>query len=884
MKAVTLISLLSSLVLFPTVTAAQPKILENTGRICTAPQPTNPINLNKEDNQTDAERLGWVPLPSGSNLCNGLYENPILPDADKPLVEFDKNPVNLSFVDASFHNEGQSTATQVIVTQPQRLLTGDIAHLNRDPKTSEFDTIDLQGHVTLREPGKLIVGDSGKMNLQNREGDFLNVLYRLSLDPELSARPTLLETPTNSARTLTAQGRAERVHQIKPGLIEFDKATYSTCSPVETTWRLKAKHVTLDREVGRGVARHATIYVKNIPVFYTPYFSFPLDKRRKSGILFPTYGSTSLGGFSIQLPYYWNIAPNYDATIAPRWFSKRGVQINTEFRYLTSHSHGLIYINLLPNDKAFTEFQQSAPTKYKDAPLPPLYRDASLANLANASSNRGYLSWRNTTNFSPRWSSNIDYTRVTDDYYYRDFAPPRPLRINNQLLQQADIKYAGENWDFRGLLQAYQTLHPVTLSSVGKPYNMLPQVALSANYPNQKFGLTYQLENEYTHFTRGLNPGELATDTPPSGDRIHVQPGISLPIRSLPGFITPKLQLFMTGYRLKNQPANFGNQTFDDNINRVVPMFSLDTGLFFDREADFGNQSYQQTLEPRLFYLYVPYVNQTQIPIFDSAFSGFNYDLLFRSNRFNGFDRIGDAHQIAASLTTRFLDQETGAEKFRASIGQIYYFRDRKVSSCIPRAQDLIPTTTTPRCQDPGFGTSTYKTSPLAGQLSYNFNPLWNTTATITWDPNTRRTQNGNLNLQYRPGSNRLFNLGYNFLQFGDRYTAIPNNNTNLSQVMASFAFPVKDRWQAVGGWTYNVSHERSQNFFYGLEYNNCCVAAQLVMGRTFSGLSATTREPTYNKTIYFQIQLKGFGNFGTVNPLSVLGTIPGYQDRFGRL
>ncbi|MFU8797881.1 MAG: LPS-assembly protein LptD, partial [Gammaproteobacteria bacterium] len=622
---------------------------------------------------------------------------------------------------------------------------------------------------------------------------------------------------------------------------------------------------------------NATVYVKKIPVFYTPYFSFPIDDQRKSGILLPTYGNSKLGGFMLQVPYYWNIAPNYDATFTPGWYSKRGIQLGTEVRYLTPGNQGEIALIVLPHDAAFSAFRHTASNYYTKRP----YEAARLAD--KASTYRGYVSWRQMTQFSPRWASTMDYMRVTDDYYFRDFSGQRMPLIPNQLLQQIDLTYTGDHWNFRGLLQDYQTLHPITLGTVNKPYVKFPQLSLSASYPNKKFGLTYQLSNEYTYFTRGLNPGESIN--PVVGDRIHIQPGISLPLNGISGYITPNLQMFMTGYQLKNQPHNFANQQ-----QRALPVFSLDSGLYFDKETTFGKSVYQQTLEPRLFYLYVPYANQSQIPLFDSALPGFNYDQLFRLNRFNGLDRVGDANQITVALTTRFLDQESGLEKFRASIGQIYYFQNRRVFTCPPSS--TLPNAA-PNCNPnspnnplnvhyPAGGnlSPTAKSSPLAGQLNYKFNPQWETTANVTWDPQTRRTQNGNISLQYRPDKNRLLNLGYNFLQYGDPFQGNP---TNLSQTMVSGAWPIKDRWQAVGSWNYNLSHERSQTYFYGIEYNTCCWAARVVVGRTFSGLSPS-QEPTYNSAIYFQIQLKGFGNFGAANPTNILNTIPGYRDQFGQI
>lgn len=805
-----------------------------------------------------AEKLGWVKKPGCPNLCGGYYVDPPL-----PVMSLSSDFIQVTFDSSELRHDGRSLLRgHVTINQsPDRQLISDKAYIYRNPE-GEFTKIDMYGNVQLQESGKYIVGKKARVKLDSKEGDYYDALYRITLDPS-SYVPVLAAHGDQTGSSLTAHGRAKQIKQLAKGKLALDNATYTTCAPTTESWRLKAKKVDLNHDTGRGIAHHTVITVKDIPVFYIPYFNFPIDKRRQSGFLFPTFGSSNTGGFSFGIPYYWNLAPNYDATITPMYYAKRGLQVGNQVRYLTAASSGSIQYTVLPNDTAFRSFQRTAAGQYQTNPA--------LKDLIAASGTRQYLAWQHMTRFNPYWTGAIDYTRVSDDYYFQDFNNIPSLTTANQLLQQAKVNYFDGRWAFQGMLQQYQTLHPVTLAPVANQYSRLPQLLFSGNIPDEKTGLIYQFNSELVHFWRPMYPGGEPI-IPVAGNRVNLQPGISLPIINLSGYFTPTVQVNLTQYGLSHQPNNYPN-----NIFRAVPIFSIDSGLIFERNLAAFGRSYQQTLEPRLFYLYVPYRQQYELPLFDSGLQVFNYDQLFRTNRFTGLDRIGDANQITLALTTRFIDQDTGLEKLRASIGQIYYLRDRKVMLCGTRG-------CTDKLSQTGAISATDSSSPIAGQISYNLNPNWNTTANLTWNPHSHQTENGTFNFQYVPKPYHLFNIGYNFIRYGDPLVPAEENSrkNNLNQATVSFAMPVRQNWRTVGGWTYNLSHEHAQSFFYGAEYNTCCWATRLVVAHTFTGLN-NTNTPIFNKVIYLQFLLKGMSNIGTNDPSLITNTIPGYQDNFGR-
>ena len=835
------------------------------------------------------ELLGWVPLPECQNICCGYYKDPLAPFASLTLPPIQTTSVEIHANQTQIQQTGPSKISgNINISQPGRLITSSEGYVNRDPNTNEYSSVELVNNVTLREPGKLIVADNAHVELHSKVWKLCHALYHIVLggqNPFASCSLSEQAPPSSPTdKALDAWGVAEYVERKESGIIELKNASYTTCAPVSGTWLISAKKIDLDSEAGRGYAYNTWLDLKGIPIFYTPYLSFPIDHRRKTGFLFPSFGHSSISGYNFTLPFYWNIAPNYDALFTTTYYSERGTQAMGLFRYLSPSSSGHVEAAILPHDCAFAQFQQQAKQQFADNPA--------LPRLLHSSDDRRFFSWQDITTFNSHWTGMVDYNSVSDDYYFEDFNPIN-LTVPNQLPREANLNYASDIWTFNAKLQSYQTLHPVDLAVITNPYKRLPELDLNAYLPNQPFGLSYQLNNQLVYFERSRNPQEAVE--PMSGPRLNIQPVISLPMVGLSGYFTPTLQLPFTAYNIKNQAKGY-----DSDINRFVPMFNIDSGLYFDRDISLFNTNYQQTLEPRIFYLYVPYRNQNSIPLFDTSLVPFNYDSLFLTNRFSGIDRIGDANQVTVGFTTRLLDENSGSEKFHASIGEIYYFRDRKVSICGgPDSPAAISSGTL--CDSSAFilgATSpTEKSSPIAGQFAYNLNSKWTATSDVVWDPHTKETVTADIFMQYKPEENHLINFGYNYIRWGEPLvpTVGPVSNAadineehpttkkpdNLSQVSMSFSWPIRERWKTVGGINYDITRKQPQSYLYGLQYDSCCWAARFVVGRTLLGLNQNN-SPIFNNAFYFQWQFKGLGNVGTSDPASLLvSNIPGYQDTF---
>lgn len=826
------------------------------------------FSLENADAKNIPERLGWV--SNKQYVCGGYYQDPLASLINTPLPPMDTTPVAIDADRPDIHVDGPSFLYgNVTLNQTGRYVRADQAEIDRDKATGKISTITLTGNVVLREPGKVMAGDSGQITLQNKFVHIMHAIYQMTIGRFVSSATT----PEDSTQDLHAWGKVNEYYQQPSGIIQLFKASYTTCAPDTLSfWQLHAQRVDLDRDVGRGYAYNSWLTVKGVPVFYTPYFDFPIDNRRQTGFLFPTVGTSSVSGFNLSTPYYLNLAPNYDATITPHLFSARGLQLNGLFNYLTPSSSGMLDGSFLPHDRLFSNFQNLAPSRYTL-----ISQQAQLNRLEDASDNRSAFTWQDKTNFSSRWSSTVNYNYVSDDYYYQDFNTPITT-TPNQLPRLGSLNYAGDNWNFMGELAGYQTLHPINQNAINNAYSYLPELNWNGNFPNEAHGLNYQLNNQFVYFHRDRNPGE--TITPLSAGRLNIQPGISWPLTSLEGYVTPQVQFALTHYNVGNQVTGFPSE-----IQRSIPITDVDSGLYFDRDVSLGATDYQQTIEPRLFYLFVPYHGQNAIPIFDSGLIPFSYDSLFETNRFSGYDRIGDANQVTIAITTRLLNADSGAEKFRFSIGQIYYFRNRVVTTCAPNGTPGAASSALV-CPNPdvmiGATPPKERTSPYAAQASYQLNYVWNTTANIAWDPHIHQTINGNWNFHYEPLPNHVVNATYSFIRFGDPITNPVTDSAinNLNQIGFSFGWPVLQHWSVIGSMNYNHSHGYPQTYFGGVQYDNCCWALRLVEGRTFQYLNQRNN-PTFDNAVYLQWQLKGLGTVGTNNAAPLINSIPGYQDSF---
>lgn len=590
---------------------------------------------------------------------------------------------------------------------------------------------------------------------------------------------------------------AARVEGTRSAL---DRVTYSTCEPGQETWQFRAQHIDLDTATGLGKARNARLEFAGVPVFYMPYVTFPIDERRRSGFLYPGVGSGNSNGLDIRLPYYLNLAPNYDSTLTLRSLGRRGLMLGGEFRYLGRSFSGLLEGDWLPNDDVRN-------------------RD------------RGALRYQHVGRLSPTWAVHVDLNHVSDDRYFEDFGDSLTSISTTLLESQAGLRGYGPQWQASAVLRDFQLVDPLIPDSAA-PFQQLPQLRYSGWLPAGP--LRFGIDAEVVAF------GHQDRD---AGSRYDLRPWLRAPIERAWGFIRPELAFRQTGYRLDR---GFEASLPDRSPQRSLPIFSLDSGLLFERPTRLFGTHLQQTLEPRLFYLRAPYRDQDDLPLFDTQELSFSFAQLFRSNRFTGADRQMDANQLTLAVGSRFFDSADGRERFAASIGQIRYFDPPRVGL------------------QPGGLPSRPNASPFVGELSANFTRRFSAGIGSQWDPDANRTDLSALRAQYRRDDGAVANLSYRFR----RTTGEP-----VEQLDSSWLVPVSPAWRILGRWNYSIADRRTIEAFAGLQWESCCVAVRL-LGRHY----VRNREGEKNNALYIEIELKGLGRFGRDSEELLQRAILGYS------
>lgn len=793
------------------------------------------LPLNHSTRHKIAQCLGWQSNRS-TPLCHGFYQSLMTP----PLENDDAIHVNAD--EASLFSEGRSELRgHVEVSQAQQMVSADTAYIYRDKNSNQVTKIVLLDEVRYIEPDRLMIARKATLNPQDKSGHIEDVIYRF-----------------NTRRVeaiLPAWGRASYVERLSNKNLLLKKTTYTTCAPNHKAWQIEADEIQLDNIKEQGIARHALLRVGDWPLLYTPYLSFPTTKKRKSGFLMPMAGYSNVGGFDLALPYYWNIAPNYDATIVPHLYAIRGLMMGGDFRFLTNHSTGTIGGSFLPSDSAFKKFLIDNQDEYPQ--------------LKNTSNDRWSVSLHDNTAFSNHLHLNINYQDVSDNYYLQDFSSNLAIITENQLLQLGQLTYTTDHWLFSGLVQNYQTLHPINQTPVVDAYQRLPQLLANGSYNDLPWNANLDLLGQFDYYQWPVNSASI-----PQGPRFHANPVLSIPTVKSWGYITPSVEFVENYY-----DVHYDQELISHSFNRTIPRYSLDGGLTFERLTSFLRKGYTQTLEPRLYYLYVPFQNQTPIPVYDSGYMIFNTDQLFRNNRFSGYDRIGDTNQLAYAVTSRWLSEDSGQEKASVSVGQIQYFANRQVQLCYDPVGN---------CQDNpltlAYVSPTASSSPIASRGTYNISPAWVLTGDYVWDPATSATNNGDLNFHYQPAMNHIVSVGYSYLVNGNllQIANSPVQDNALHQAALAYSWPFSEHWSGLGAYSYNVSKHYDMMTFLGVQYDNCCWAMRLMGGRTFQSLSPNSFSPEYNNNVYLQILLKGLGSVSSSNPMSILRSyFPGYRNMF---
>ncbi len=726
----------------------------------------------------------------------------VMPQVNKALRNRSALDVKSNYSEI-FENEISSYFGNVEINRADQHSFSDAASYD-----SVSETLNLQGDVYYSDDAVAVHSNSATLELANDHAKLRDVLF---ISPSTPFR-----------------GHAESVYRENKSVSHYKEVAYTSCPPNNQDWVIHAEELNIDKDAGEGTARNAWLEFKGTPVVYSPYLAFPTDNRRLSGFLAPSFGNTSRAGFNVSVPYYWNIAPNYDATFKPRYLTKRGIMLTGEGRYLTEMSRGIVNLELLPQDL------REDKTRY-------------------------LLGLKNTAQFTSHLSSSVDLNYVSDKNYFAELGSALSIPNFSFLHSNADIAYQRDGIEAVARIENYQSTDPA-LKKEQLPYRRLPQVNVNLNHTFQELPIKLAMENEFVYFQHN----QLM-----NGQRSNLKPSVSLPLKTDAAYVTPKVSFQYTQYFLSKPLSS----TIDDSkeISRTLPIFSTDSGMTFERSFNLANNAFSQTIEPRLFYLYIPNSNQNDIPQFDTTPYDVWFDSLFRENRFSGLDRMQDANQLTAALTSRLIDSKTGKERLKFSIGDIIYFQDREVASYIYDTEGnvfyLKPETNT--------------FSNLVSEFSGRINDHVAFSSGIQWNPYNEEISRGKVMLHLTNRPNEIFNVGYRYRQVSnpnidygvDKLTGLAPQNTTIlrdgiSQTDVSAQWPVYDNWSVIGRWQYSWLYNSTQESFLGVEKENCCWRFRIIGRRYINNLNLIGGERAdaqgVSQTgVFFQVELKGLTGIG---------------------
>ena len=772
-----------------------PALLDPVDRIAAGPAPAPSlaaVSATKEGKKAKTgpqSKLSIVP----SAIIGGTYFPPIYAGVAKDRKTV---PVYVTAdrIDGTSGVQSVAKGNADLIKADSRLRGDEIVYREQD------DEVESSGNVVLTRETDEISGPHLKLKLGDSIGFFDSPVFKI--DPRPS--PTLRQPSLGPA--LSGYGTAVRLDFQGEDHYHLDQSTYSSCSPEngEQAWFAKVADLNLDYERSVGEARNATVYFKGVPILYSPWLSFSLNRQRNSGLLAPTWGTTTNAGMEFSLPYYWNIAPEMDATITPRVMAKRGTQWQGEFRYLGnnvpgglgSSYQGVITGEVLPDDKL-------------------------------TGTKRHLLNVQHSQNFGYGFAGSLNLNGVSDDSYFTDLSSSVATIAQTNLVRQGTLSYGAGWWSATALIQRFQTLQPPG-QVVGKPYERLPQVTVAAVRPDLPLGLAFNFSGEYVAFS---NPnGGL------DGKRTTAYPQISLPLQTAAFYVTPKIGVHNTRYQLEKQTAGLPT-----DLNRSMPIFSVDSGLTFERESSYAGRDLIQTLEPRLYYLKVPLRDQSLFPVFDSGVADFNFAQIFSENAFSGGDRIADANQATLAVSSRLISPNTGAELARVALGQRWYFADQAVVL-------------------PGQAHRTGHVADYLGSLSVQMERSTSFDSAIQYNPRNRLLERFNAGIRYQPETGRTLSAGYRY------------SRDLLNQMDASGQWPLGGGWSAVGRYNYSFKDKSLVENILGLEYNESCWALRFVVQR----VATTTSQ--MNTAFFVQLQLNGFSSLGA-SPVNLLRrSVSGYD------
>lgn len=728
-----------------------------------------------------------------------------VPSYNRPLVEGEPNqlPVTINADNAKGDYPENAVFTgNVDVQQGNSRLQADEMQLHQQQPEGQPEpvrTVDALGNVHYDDNQVILKGPKAWANLNTKDTNVWNGDYQL------------VGRQGRGTADLMKQ-RGENRYTI------LDNGTFTSCLPGSNTWSVVGSEVIQDREEQVAEIWNARFKLGPVPVFYSPYLQLPIGDKRRSGFLIPNARYSSKNYFEFTLPYYWNIAPNFDATITPHYMDRRGnIQWQNEFRYLTQAGTGLMEFDYLPSDDVY---QNDYPTE--------------------TDKHRWLFYWQHGGVMDQVWRFNIDYTKVSDPHYFNDFTSTYGSSTDGYATQKFSVGYALDNFDATVSTKQFQVFDAEHSNS----YAAEPQ--LDVNYYHNNVGpFDTHIYGQAVHFSN-------TNSDMPEATRLHLEPTINLPLSNQWGSVDTEAKLLATHYQQTNlEDYNAANGTdYKESVNRVMPQFKVDGKLIFERDMNWM-EGYSQTLEPRAQYLYVPYRDQSHIQNYDSSLLQFDYGGLFRDRTYGGLDRIASANQVTTGITSRVYDEQS-VERFNVSVGQIYYFTESRTGD------DNINWE-----KDDQTGSLVW-----AGDTYWRMTDRWGLRGGVQYDTRLDNVANGNTTLEYRRDENRVLQLNYRYASAEYIQATLPNYATSdqtkdgISQVGGVASWPIVDRWSVVGAYYFDTKQNKPADQMLGLQYNSCCYAIRFGYERKLNGWE--NNQSVYDNVVGFNIELRGLSsNYG---------------------
>ena len=765
-----------------------------------------------------------------------------VPSYDRPLVQGETNelPVTITADNAKGNYPDDAVFTgNVDIAQGNSRLQADEVQLHQKQAEGQPEpvrTVDALGNVHYDDNQVILKGPKGWSNLNTKDTNIWEGDYQM-VGRQGRGKADLMKQRGENRYTILENG------------------SFTSCLPGSNTWSVVGSEVIHDREEQVAEIWNARFKLGPVPVFYSPYLQLPVGDKRRSGFLIPNAKYSTNNYFEFYLPYYWNIAPNMDATITPHYMHRRGgIMWENEFRYLTQAGAGLMEFDYLNSDKVYED-----------------------EHPKDDNSRRWLFYWQHSGVMDQVWRFNVDYTKVSDTSYFNDFDNKYGSSTDGYATQKFSVGYAVQNFDATVSTKQFQVFDAQNSNS----YSAQPQ--LDVNYYQNDVGpFDTRIYGQAVHFVN-------TNDNRPEATRLHLEPTINLPLSNNWGSINTELKLMATHYQQNNiseyqsfarnnyrnnpNPDNLNTlnaaNSLEESVNRVMPQFKVDGKMVFERDMQMLAPGYTQTLEPRAQYLYVPYRDQSNIFNYDSSLLQADYSGLFRDRTYGGLDRIASANQVTTGVTSRVYD-DAAVERFNISVGQIYYFTESRTGDDNIKWEN-----------DDKTGSLVW-----AGDTYWRISDRWGLRSGIQYDTRLDSVATSSSSIEYRRDENRMLQLNYRYASseyiqatLPSYYSTAEQYKNGISQVGAVASFPIADRWSIVGAYYFDTNVNKEADSMLGLQYNSCCYAIRFGYERKLNGWDDTQKHAVYDNTIGFNIELRGLSsNYGLGTNQMLRSNILPYQ------